>query len=94
MLFNDLVCAVVRAISSVFEERDYDCCDGLPDRYVSIGCNDVNFSRLAPLVVNNLNRAQLLETNEETFKIFFNGQVIRITKSFVDDIRDLYIRAL
>jgi hypothetical protein len=94
MLFNDLVFYIVRGISSVFEERDCDYCDGLPDRYVSINCNDVDFSHLAPVVVANLSGAQLLDLNEETFSISFNSQVIRISKSFSENVRDLYIHAV
>lgn len=94
MLFNDLVCSVVRAISSVFEVRDCDYCDGLPDRSVSIDCNVVDFSHLAPAVVANLSGAQLLDLKEETFIISFKSQEIRISKSFSENVRDLYIHAV
>ena len=94
MLFNDLVCSVVRGISSVFEERDCDYCDGFPDRFVSIECDDVDLSQLASPVVANLRGAQLLGFDNETFTISFKNQKLRISKSYSENVRDLYIHVV
>lgn len=95
MLFNDLVSSIVRGISSVFEERDCDYVEGLPDRHIEIDGDFVTWD-ICSAVVENLEGSTLLGTTDENFSVSFGGAEIKVEKVFYPEagIREIYIHAI
>ena len=95
MLFNDLVSLIVRGISSVFEERDCDYVEGLPDRHIEIDGDFITWD-VTTAVTENLEGSELIGTTDENFTISFRGAQIRVEKVFYPEagISEVYIHAL
>jgi hypothetical protein len=95
MLFNDLVSSIVRGISSVFEERDCDYVEGLPDRHIEIDGDFITWD-ISSAVVKNLDGSTLLGTDDERFSVSFRGAEIKVEKVFYPEagIREIYIHAI
>lgn len=95
MLYNNLISSLVCGISSVFEERDSDYVEGLPDRHVDLNSDFITWD-VTTAVTENLEGSELIGTTDENFTISFRGAQIRVEKVFYPEagISEVYIHAL